>query len=163
MDIIRIFEYVSGRSDREWSEGDGANDEWNNGENGERQAPAANPLKGLPKFWLAVGGAFFLFSVVLPWLAGFLTDFYWFREYGFESVFWRRFTAQWQLFAVAFVPAFLVLRFNWNKAFTKVSEINAGYANNTALLITRKSVLLAALFFAATNALGVMGEWGTFL
>ena len=163
MDIIKIFEYVSGRSDREWSEGDGTNDEWSNGRGAEKQAPAANPLKGLPKFWIAATGAFFLFSVVLPWLAGFLTDFYWFREYGFESVFWRRFTAQWQLFAVAFVPAFLVLRFNWSKAFAKASELNAGYANNTALLITKKSVFFAALFFAATNALGVMGEWGTFL
>lgn len=163
MDIIKIFEYVSGRSDREWSEGDGANNEWNNNSEEVRQEQASNPLKGLPKLWLAVAGAFFLFSIVLPWLAGFLTDFYWFSEYGFESVFWRRFTAQWQLFAVALVPAFLVLLFNWNKAFTKASELNAGFANNTALLITKKSILFAALFFAFTNALGVMGEWSTFL
>jgi len=59
--------------------------------------------------------AFFLVIVVVPWLATFATDWLWFREVGFESVFLKSLVARATLFVgfAAFAFAFLYLNFRW--------------------------------------------------
>ena len=60
--------------------------------------------------WLIVLLAALLLAV--PSVAVFYTDWLWFKEVGFESLFLRRINAQALIFAVAFVGAFLVLSVN---------------------------------------------------
>ena len=60
--------------------------------------------------WLIVLFAALLLAV--PSVAVFYTDWLWFKEVGFESLFLRRINAQALIFAIAFVGVFLVLSAN---------------------------------------------------
>src|SRR5438093_4937256 len=59
-----------------------------------------------------IGGAL-LIVFVGPWLASFATDWLWFREVGFESVFLRSLVARALLFAAAGILAFIFLYTNF--------------------------------------------------
>lgn len=149
------------RPQREWTQGSG-----DNGENWDDERPQM-PRIELPKvkkFWFVAGGLFILFAVVLPWIATFMTDLYWFEAQGFESVFWRRFWAQWELFAAALVPGFIIYSLNWQLAWRRgLRQIDDAGADARAGRRVRLFILGAALLVAAVNALNAMGMWHEFL
>ena len=60
------------------------------------------------KFALWVLAATFVFMIVLPWLAGFFTDWLWFSEVGFRPVFVRSLVWRVVLFVIGGVVAYLV-------------------------------------------------------
>ncbi len=161
MDLKKIIERLFGMPGREWTNGSGDNEEaWT-------EEHSQQPQMRMPKVsktWLILGGLIILLTVILPWLAGFLTDLYWFESHGFESVFWRRFTAQWELFFVALVPAFLIYWFNWRFAWNSGLRVLQKSAGEDVQLTSSKWVIvLVALMMAGVNAMSAMGSWGTFL
>ena len=161
MDIKSILERLMGVPERQWQQGAGDNDDdWKE----EAQPRPTVKLPKIPKLWLFLVGAFFVFAIVLPGIARFLTDMYWFESQGFESVFWRRLTAKWELFFVALVPAFLIYWLNWKLALKN----GMGYLSQAAgekldMPVSRWLLVGVAAFMAVINALGAMGMWGTFL
>ena len=118
MDINDLFREMMNRGRREWTDGRGDNGEgW---DDGERRPPNIR-LPKVKKIWLALGGLFILFTMILPWFANFMTDLYWFEANGYDAVFWRRIVAQWELFAAALVPGFAVYALNWRIAWKRGS------------------------------------------
>ena len=161
MDIKKIFETLYGNQRREWTDGSGDNE---NGWEDQRPRIPNIRMPKISRIWLILGGFFLLFTVILPGLAVFITDFYWFESYGFESVFWKRFTARWQLFFIALVPAFLIYWYNWRSAWKNGLRLIADGSEDAAGSRVSKWALIAvAALFAAVNALNAMGSWGTFL
>ncbi len=152
---------IKNRPQRAWTQGSG-----DNGENWDDERPQM-PRIELPKvkkFWFVAGGLFILFAVVLPWIATFMTDLYWFEAQGFESVFWRRFWAQWELFAAALVPGFIIYSLNWQLAWKRgLRQIDDAGADARAGRRVRLFILGAALLVAADNALNAMGMWHEYL
>lgn len=161
MDFKKIIDRLYGMPGREWTDGSGDN------EDGWAEEKSQRPQLRIPKIsriWLILGGIFLLLTVILPWLAKFLTDMYWYESQGFESIFWRRFTAQWELFFVALVPAFLIYWLNWRFAWNSGMRVLQASTNEEPQLPSSKWVLvLIALLMAVVNAMGAMGSWGTFL
>ena len=84
MDLKKIFESLYGRTRQEWTDGSGDNE---SGWNEERPKIPNIRMPKISRIWFILGGIFILFTVILPGLAVFLTDLYWFESYGFESVF----------------------------------------------------------------------------
>ncbi len=161
MDIKKIFETLYGNQRREWTDGSGDNE---NGWEDQRPRIPNIRMPKISRIWLILGGFFLLFTVILPGVAVFITDFYWFESYGFESVFWKRFTARWQLFFIALVPAFLIYWYNWRSAWKNGLRLIADGSEDAAGSRVSKWALIAvAALFAAVNALNAMGSWGTFL
>ncbi|HEX3866256.1 MAG TPA: UPF0182 family protein, partial [Gemmatimonadaceae bacterium] len=64
---------------------------------------------------LAIAAAMFLVVIGIPWLASFATDWLWFREIHFESVFLTSLAARALLFAAAgvFAFAFSYMNLRW--------------------------------------------------
>ena len=74
----------------------------------ERPGPAALPPvpPSLKRIALWIAAIAFLAMIVLPWLASFFTDWLWFNEIGFQSVFLRSLVWKLVLFAVGGIVAF---------------------------------------------------------
>lgn len=160
MDLKDIFERLNNAPGRQWSQGRGDNEEYY-----EEESPTRPVLKipKLPKVWLILGAIFFFFSLILPWLATFFTDLYWFESMGFESLFWRRVTARWELFFVALVPAFLIYWGNWRYAFNNGLRLLTESSGAVEMRSAKWTIAAIAAVMAVINALGAMGAWGTFL
>src|SRR5688572_8370447 len=64
----------------------------------------------------------FLLFVLGPSLVGYLTDYLWFAEVGYEQVFLRMFSAQAQLFVIVFALSALWLAANVHVALRSIGE-----------------------------------------
>lgn len=161
MDLKKMFETLYGHPRQEWIDGSGDN------EDGWDDARPKMPNIRIPKIsrlWLILGGLFLLFAVILPGVAVFITDLYWFESYGFEAVFWKRFTARWELFFISLVPAFLFYWYNWRSAWKSgLMPVGDGSEDAVRTRASKWVIIAAAGLFAAVNALNAMGAWGTFL
>ena len=80
MDLRDIFGRAFNRGE-EWTPGEGDND---SGWNGGPRRPELR-LPKIPKLWLVIGLLFVLFSIVLPVLAGIVTDYWWFQSHAEPS------------------------------------------------------------------------------
>ena len=160
LDINDLFREMMNRGRREWTDGRGDNGEcW---DDGERRPPNIR-LPKVKKIWFALGGLFILFTMILPWFANFMTDLYWFEANGYDAVFWRRIVAQWELFAAALVPGFVVYALNWRIAWKRGSAFLGGAAEDPQFRKMGKLVFVVAFVVAVVNALTAMGTWDEFL
>src|SRR5687768_4725515 len=75
----------------------------------ERPAPATLPPMppGARRVMLTVLGVFFVALIVLPWLASFATDWLWFQEIGFQTVFTKSLLWRVMLFVIGGALAFV--------------------------------------------------------
>ncbi len=154
MDINDFFRMLTNRPRREWTPGSGDNgDGWED----EGRMRGGEPPR-VKKSWFVLGGLFFFFAFLLPWFAAFMTDLYWFEAQGFESVFWRRFWARWELFAAALLLGFSIYALNWQLAWRRGARAEGRAARRARLFIFG-----AALLAAAVSALNAMGMWCEFL
>ncbi len=161
MDLKKLLDNIYSRPRQEWTDGAGDNQ---NGWNDEGPRMPNIKIPRISRIWLILGGIFLLFTVVLPGLAIFITDLYWFESYGFEAVFWKRFTARWELFFIALVPAFLIYWLNWRSAWKNgLRLISGGSEEEVGIKASRWAIMAAAVLFAVVNALNAMSYWGTFL
>ena len=160
MNLNDIFDRIKGEGAQQWTEGDGANGEsWG----GKSDRPRTVPRK-VNKFWFIAAGAIVIFGILLPWIATFLTDLYWFEAQGFSSIFWKRFFASWELFGAAFIPAFIICILNWRIALRRgLSFVDEDAAESLNVKKLKRIIYAAAVFVAAFNALNASGMWPEFL
>lgn len=159
MDINELFRTLMSRGAREWTEGDGDNGEgwWDGG----RRSPEIR-MPRVKKRWFALAGAFIVLTMALPWLAGFMTDLYWFESQGFEAVFWRRIVTQWELFFFALISGFAVYALNWGLAWRRGVRFS-GVTGGRPAKLTGAMIFAAALAVAVVNSINAMGAWTQFL
>ena len=114
--------------------------------------------------------------LLLPALAGRLSDWLWLREIGFERIFITRIAAQWAIGLAAGIVAFVFLYGNARFALAGVDPDResvhgyvggiGGISNEIRSMIERKAVRLAlpwSAFLAFMGALSVTPEWITAL
>ena len=117
--------------------------------------PPRRPFR-LGKLPLLAGAALVLFSG-LPWLARWVTDLWWFRSLGQETVFWTRILPQWGLFAAALVASSAFTFLNWRLA------VSRGFADLPGPHPAGRWILGASLVLGVLNGLGTRGAWGLVL
>jgi uncharacterized membrane protein (UPF0182 family) len=130
----------------------------------------------VPRFAIVLIALVVIVLGLVPFLAGRLADWLWYREIGFERVFLTKIVAQWALavptaliaFAVLFVNARIALRDAPDRVRTKVSQMRLGdqLRDVVQALVARGSswlALPAAALLALFVALGAAGQWRTLL
>ena len=114
---------------------------------------------------LGILAAVFAGVVVIPWLAGFATDWFWYDEIHFKSVFLTSLVARVLLFVVAGLVAFALLYGNLRFSRRGSGRIPVLYLNRSGadpLDVSRviPGVLLAGcLFVALVTALTASAQW----
>ena len=135
-------------------------------------AQPAGPRSGLPFVFLGIVGALFLF-ILFPTIASRLADWLWYREIGFERVFFTKIIAQWSLGIVSSIIAFAFLYANARIAmrgadtmqiFDRAPRIKISGAFKSILERGAGFVAFAAsLIIAILVGLGVGAQWRTAL
>ena len=118
---------------------------------------------------LAILAAALLALVVLPWLAGFATDWLWYREIHFESVFLRSLAWRVLLFVIGAGAAFGFLYGNirWERhgsvGFPALFMDRGGGVRVDVSRFLPKLFVAAALFVALITGAAISSEWLTYL
>lgn len=137
----------------------------------ERPAPASLPPMppGARRVILTVLGVFFAALIVLPWLASFATDWLWFQEIGFETVFTTSLAWRVMLFVIGGALAFVFFYGNVKLAHGPVKTFPVLYVNrgdgvtvDVSKMFT-KIFLPAALVLSFLTAVTASALWMTFL
>ncbi|HEY2377345.1 MAG TPA: UPF0182 family protein [Gemmatimonadaceae bacterium] len=125
--------------------------------------PPRNPRPG--RILLGVAAAVFLGVFVFPWLASFATDWLWFNEIHFESVFLTSLVARALLFVVTGVVAFVFIYANIRWARRGVADFPAlfmdrggGVRVDVSRFIPRL-LLVGAALVSLVAALVVSAQW----
>src|SRR3954471_5966699 len=137
------------------------------------ERPSAASLPPMPRSFkrvlLGFVAAAFLVMIVLPWLASFFTDWLWFSEIGFQSVFIRSLVWRVVLFFVGGLVAFAYLYGNVRIARGRGTAFPVLYVNrgdgvniDVSRMFTRL-FLPAALFIAFITAISTSSLWMTLL
>ncbi len=129
------------------------------------QLPPRPPRRRRSLTPLIIGGAIVLFFIAFPALVRLLTDWYWFQEVGFETVFLRTLGTQWALGLGATAFAFAVLYANLRLAQRSmeidpfVVPLDRATPRPDLSGLIRRAALPAAIFFAVTTGLSAAGGW----
>ncbi len=120
---------------------------------------------------LALFISMFVILTVLWQAIGFIVDWYWFKEVGYEIVFSTTVLTQLKLaalfglvfFAVFYTNLFLALRFS--SRLPDIEVIGVEHSPPAALdnPAMKVAILIVSLLFSAFAALNAMGEWENFL
>ena len=137
----------------------------------ERPGPAALPPlpRSLRRFLLALVAALFVAFAVIPWLASFFTDWLWFKEVGFQTVFATSLVARIGLFVLGGAFAFAWFYGNVRIARGSATGFPVLYINRgdgVSIDISRAFTRLffpAALFIALLTAISFSASWLTVL
>lgn len=138
-----------------------------------RSTPTRPPTPRQTAILVSLAFAAFIVAVIIaPAAAARLADWLWFREIGYERVFFTKILAQWALGAVAWVLAFAVLYANARLALKGIEVLPEDrtlrlgaairYPATMPQMVPRLARPLAAAasaLFALLVALGVAGEW----
>lgn len=100
--------------------------------------------------------ALFLVLGILPASAGFLTDWFWFKEIGYEVVFTKVFAMKNILFVLAAIVTFLILYLNFHIARGGKSDLPVMYQVNPAMPPVDISAGLRKIPMVAAFAVAVM-------
>ena len=125
--------------------------------------PALNPR--LRRILLVAVAVAFLAIVVVPWLAGFATDWLWYNEIHFESVFVTSLVARALLFVVTGLVAFAFLYGNVRWTRRGSAGLPALYLNRgdgvtvDVAHVVPKLLLIGALLGAFIIALAASAQW----
>ena len=128
----------------------------------------ASPRGGSARLWV-LGGAAALFLVV-PSAAGFLADWWWFGEVGYQPIFLRGIGAQSTLGAAAFAVALAVILANLRLALRSMPDYPVSITTRDGIEIrmpskaqVRSIATLAALVVSLLTASFASGHWLTIL
>ena len=137
--------------------------------------PGAKHGPGVPRSALILVAAVIVLLAFLPFVAGRLADWLWYREIGFERVFFTKIIAQWALgvptavvaFAVLYVSARIALRGAPEPVRSPVTQIRGEEFREAAHALLERGigwlVLPATALLALFIALGAAGQWRTLL
>src|SRR5687768_9639351 len=137
----------------------------------ERPAPASLPPMppGARRLILAVLAAFFILLIVLPWLASFATDWLWFQEVGFQTVFSTSLVWRTMLFVIGGAVAFTFFYGNVRLARGPEKTFPVLYVNRGDGVTVDVSRTFTKIFFPAALVLSFLSAvtasalWMTFL
>ena len=137
----------------------------------ERPAPASLPPMppGARRVVLTILGVFFVALIVLPWLATFATDWLWFQEVGFQTVFTTSLVWRVLLFVIGGAFAFAFFYGNVRLARGPVKTFPVLYVNRgdgVTVDVSRaftKVFFPAALVLAFLTAVTASALWMVFL
>src|SRR4051812_16255567 len=137
----------------------------------ERPAPGRLPPlpRSIRRFFIWVAAAVFAAFIVVPWLASFVTDWLWFNEVGFQTVFLRSLLWRGGLFVVGGVIAFAYFYGNVRLARGAgtgfpVLYVNRGDGVTVDLSRTfTKLFLPAAVLLSFVTAVSLSSWWLTIL
>jgi len=126
------------------------------------------PVAG-PRTRRIVFGALALFFVAvvgIPWLASFATDWLWFREVHFESVFLTSLVARVVLFFGAGAFAFVFLYANLRQARPRATDVLTSFVNQRGERVSidlssiiPRLILVASIFVSFITALVAAAQW----
>ena len=109
---------------------------------------------------------FFVAVVGIPWLASFATDWLWFREVHFDSVFLTSLVARVALFFGAGVFAFVFLYANLRQARPRATDVLTSFVNQRGervsidlSAIIPRLILIASIFVSFITALVAAAQW----
>jgi len=112
----------------------------------------------------------FVAVIVVPWLASFATDWLWFHEVHFESVFLTSLAARALLFAAlgAFAFAFLYINFRWARP--RATDVLTSFVNQKGERISfdftsvlPRVIIIASIVVAVITGLVAAAQWMTVL
>src|SRR5512146_2423370 len=131
---------------------------------GARHRIGPPPASGLRRIIFGLAAAAFLAVFVVPWLASVATDWLWFREVHFESVFTTSLAARATLFVIAATVAFVFLYANFWWAQRRFVGVPALFLNRNGVAVdltpvVSKLLLVAALFVAFITGLFASAQW----
>src|SRR5688572_18998252 len=137
----------------------------------ERPAPASLPPMppGARRVILTVLGVFFAALIVLPWLASFATDWLWFQEVGFQTVFSTSLVWRTMLFVIGGAVAFTFFYGNVRLARGPEKTFPVLYVNRGDGVTVDVSRTFTKIFFPAALVLSFLSAvtasalWMTFL
>jgi len=137
----------------------------------ERPAPASLPPMppGARRLLLILAAVVFTALIVLPWLAGFATDWLWFQEIGFQTVFSTSLVWKVLLFVIGGLLAFAVFYGNVRLARGPEKTFPVLYVNRGDGVTVDVSRMFTKVFFPAALVLSFLTAvtasalWMTFL
>ncbi len=124
---------------------------------------------GARRLIIILAAAFFVAMIVLPWLAGFATDWLWFQEIGFETVFTTSLVWRVLLFVIGGLVAFAVFYGNVRLARGPEKTFPVLYVNRGDGVSIDVSRMFTKVFFPAAMVLSFLSAvtasalWMTFL
>ena len=123
-----------------------------------------SPASGLRRVILGLAAAAFLAVFVVPWLASVATDWLWFHEVHFESVFTTSLMARATLFVVAAVVAFAFLYTNFWWAQRRFVGVPTLFLNRNGVAVdltplVSKLLIVVALFVAFVTGVFASAQW----
>src|SRR4051812_26399687 len=97
----------------------------------ERPAPAQMPRLSRrgKRFLFSALAAFLLVFIFIPWLAGFITDWLWFKEVGFQSVFLKSLLWRTGLFFSVGIVAYALFYVNGRTAVGPATQVPVLFLN----------------------------------
>src|SRR3954466_4797513 len=124
----------------------------------ERPAPGRLPPlpRSIRRFFIWVAAAVFAAFIVVPWLASFVTDWLWFNEVGFQTVFLRSLFWRVGLFVVGGVVAFAYFYGNVRLARGAGTGFPVLYVNRGDGVTVDLSRTITRLFFPASLLLALL-------
>jgi uncharacterized membrane protein (UPF0182 family) len=134
------------------------------------RGPPSAPGPRTRRFLLRLAAAAFIVFVAVPWLASFATDWLWFREIHFESVFLTSLVARGLLFVGVGAFAFAFLYMNFRLARPRVTDVltsfvqrEGGVASVDFTSLVPKLLVTASLVVAFVMGLVASAQWMTVL
>jgi uncharacterized membrane protein (UPF0182 family) len=123
--------------------------------------------------WLLVGVVIVLL-VFLSWIAGFLQEWLWMREMGYQAIFWRIWLVKWSLFIASFAGVFVYLWVNFRlvkrpprlppwATVRRVGDVRVQNAMPIPPVLWTIAYVLVAGFVAFLFAVAFYPEWDTYL
>ncbi len=124
----------------------------------ERPAPASLPPMppGARKVALTIAAIFFVALIVLPWLASFATDWLWFQEIGFQTVFTTSLVWRVSLFLIGGALAFAIFYGNVKLARGPGKTFPVLYVNRGDGVSIDVSRIFSKVFFPAALVLSFL-------
>src|SRR5512146_232646 len=131
---------------------------------GARHRIGPPPASGLRRIIFGLAAAAFLAVFVVPLLASVATDWLWFREVHFESVFTTSLVARAALFVVAAVIAFAFLYTNFWWAQRRFVGVPTLFLNRNGVAVdltplVSKLLIVVALFVAFVTGVFASAQW----
>lgn len=161
-DIPEVFRRAMEEAGWEGNKGEGNE----GGEGGGQRPPFPNrpqqPRRSNRTWWIV--GILFLLFISINWIVGVYTDWLWFNELNYQSVWLTRYSYQFFSFVAFFLIALLVLWGNWHLARQRASKATPPfYPRFLQIRAIRWLITGSAFFLAFGFASSIAVRWDEFL
>ena len=157
-DIPEVFRRAMEEAGWEGNKGEGNE----GGEGGGQRPPFPNrpqqPRRSNRTLWIV--GILFLLFISINWIVGVYTDWLWFNELNYQSVWLTRYSYQFFSFVAFFIIALLILWGNWHLARQRASKATPPfYPRFLQIRAIRWLITGGAIFLAFGFASSIAVRW----